>query len=330
MWGNLRSGALWVTRPARKVYNGRKKFVREFAPAPRLVVRFAADIESAKLPWLHSALAFSVQSVELTIIEETSPPNGSMGTFLSVLETEQPSYYFFIGREPITEEIAALKLLQIPYRAVTDLTPPNEMSEFPNEDPQRAKWHAAFERRPVIYAHLVRDDNLALIIEAFRVARRNFPNLIMIMSGIKEDKIKAAARGLFVGTENKNIKTIRFLDIMVMEDLSFSTIQSSVSSAQIVTQTRDIREITKEAIKHSTAVIFYDVRSSSLSPFSDLINSGSIWNVTRKGSLGATISQVLRIEIAANTATQSILRLHTDHNPTLDALDELLSIERAA
>ncbi len=331
MWDLVKSGTLWATRPARIVYSSRRKDVREYEPNSILAVEIDKNVDIEANTWIQSALAFASPSVNIEIIEpsqslETATINDYLGTHLK----QRPSAYLFIGKNPSQEKLAALKLLQIPYRVVEDLTPPADLQDYPADDPERAKWHKAIDRRHVIYAHFEQTEPIEKVLEAFRAARKNFPDLLLVISGLKAKDIPYQPYGYLCLNETPDLKNIQYADILVLKSDENTPVISSISMIQIVTQTHNLREIATEAMCRASAVVFYDVHPQGLGDLNQLTSAGMVWSVRKRESLGAALSQALSLEDSANTVWQSMSRLTETDNPLVEALEALVGMERAA
>ncbi len=313
------------------LYHSRQDGVREYQAQPFLAVELGVDVDIEQEQWIASALAFSSPSATISIL-----PRREEGDLISISEylerylDQKPNALLYIGKKPDREEVSALRLLKVPYRAIDNLIEPPSVSEFPEDDPSRMRWREAFNRRYVLYVHVTKKDLVPKLLEAFLEVRRNFPDLILVLSGVDASAVPHRQFGLSMLKESGNLKLIQYNDILLLDDERFDPVIASVANVEIVTQTTQTRRTAMEAIQRSAAILFYSVNSKTMGPFNDLVNSGAIWSIGKNGPLGTTLTQMLSLTNSANASAQSLARLTETENELFKAIDELIGMERAA
>ncbi len=330
-----------LTRPMRRLYWLRQKEVRGYEAENRILVQLSPEVDLESTPEIGMALAFTQGAAQIDPIPASELPfhGWAISDYVEYFQKAKPQGLLALGKKLQKEETDALDLLQIPYRTVIAKTPQTQPkpspktktpSPFPENDPKRSKWSEATAQRHVIYAHMDRTDNIAALLKAARRVRRNFPDLLLIIGGLRAEDIPHALYGFTMRTESENLKDLHYFDILRLKSPQYQPLISSISIAQLITPCRKLRNIARQAIANGAAVVFYDVRPQALGTLNGLVDSGTIWSLRKRDSLGSSLVQVLDIDASANISSQSIGRLTDETNELLDALDTLMAAERAA
>ena len=236
-----------------------------------------------------------------------------------------PTRMLFIDVTPNRHHIRVLKNMNIPYLIINSSMPDQDISHDVNAFAQRTGISEVVGRRNAIYVHKPTKRNLPIIVNAFLEAKRQYPDLLMMLSGAEVGEISALNLDLMVIEPDASKNKRQLGDILISSEGEFNPDWASAANLCILLpENKNIQQSANMALGSGASLLTYRVDLEAYDTLNDLEAIGAIWSAQNPKLLAAAITQALSPEKTALTVGQSLEHLTAREDHLSQAVDTLL------
>ncbi len=289
---------------------------------PHFVSVFDRDEASGLKAHIERAFAFSASSLRMaysTIDVDTLPDE--------IIELA-PSRILFVNVIPSRQQLRAIKHLDVPYLNINAQTEPKKTSSDVNSVTQRGGISEVVGRRNAIYVHKPSKRNLLIIVNAFLDAKRQYPDLLMMLSGVQHGALEALNLDLMIIDKDASKSKRQLGDVLVSPESDFSPDWAATANLCILLpENKDIQKCGNLALGSGASLLTYRVDLEPYETLNELEAIGAIWSAQNPNLLAAAITQALSPEKTALTVAQSLEHLTATEDYISQSIDALLDQE---
>lgn len=285
---------------------------------PHFISVFKANEETAVKACIERVFAFSASSSRMaySVVDADIVPEE--------IRELSPTRMLFVNTQPNRQQIRMLKYLGIPYLSIEA-----GLSDYPSQDVSsiapRSGIGEIVGRRNAIYVHKPTKRNLPIIVNAFLEAKRQYPDLLMMLSGAEVGEISALNLDLMVIEPDASKNKRQLGDILISNEGEFNPDWAAAANLCILlSENKNIYQSANMALGSGASLLTYRVDLEAYDTLNDLEAIGAIWSAQNPKLLAAAITQALSPEKTALTVGQSLEHLTAREDQLSQAVDTLL------
>ncbi len=244
-------------------------------------------------------------------------------TYLELIQTHQPSFLISIREKYRDFPARMLRYFDIPFAQVnkSKLQPSKSIEVFELSRANLSFVHG----RMAIYVHEPSLKNLPVILKAYFEVRRQYPDLVLLMSGVSVNQFTEMDRDVIVASSDSSKEKTRLADIITSEKSGFLDEWAAYANVTLLLdENKIVEEKLQHALKAGSAVVTFGVKPKEKGLLVELLSVGAIWTTFRPQGLVSALGQALEPEKAALTVLQSLEYLSPSKSLLQSSIDKLL------
>ena len=317
--------------PLENIWNwGRLSFKRrpKFEKKALCLVIIDDDLIPMQRQNLDAALAFSTIKEELKFVKISEVPVDNGPSILMKYLTEIAPIRVLIatGRKVSELETTLLFLsiahMKLPFHLLS------EQGLDPNQIvPDRGQIREVVGRRTCVYIHAPNAKNLDVFTAVYAEARRQFPDLLVLLRGLDEDRVKLIPEEFVVVPKDTSKARRQLADFIYEVNDEYSAQWASVANVCLFfPENKQVEEWAKLALGSGAAVVTFGLKIDKSKMLSELEAIGAIWTVQNQNLLSAALTQALSPEKSALTVFQSLEHINDFESNLSKEIDRFLEM----
>ena len=311
---NFKNFRFWGLRRFRKAPERKKK--------PHFVSVFNASEANELKAHVERVFAFSASSSRMAYSVSDAD-----FTDEEIIE-RAPTRLLFVNVSPTRQQLRTIKYLNVPYLIINAQNTQIDVSGEVLSFAQRGGISEVVGRRNAIYVHKPTKRNLPIVVNAFLDAKRQYPDLLMMLSGVQNNEIETLNLDLMIINKDASKSKRQLGDILISDEDAFCPDWSAAANLCILLpENKNIWECASLALGSGASLLTYRVDLEAYDKLNDLEAIGAVWSAQNPNLLSAAITQALSPEKTALTVGQSLEHLTAMEDQISQAIDTLLDQE---